>query len=161
MQAFGLARQLGIDRRTAQQYIDQYFDRYAGVRTYIDQTQAEARRVGYVTTLLGRRRHLPDLMSKNFQARSIAERMAVNTPIQGTAADIIKLAMLSVRRAMDQAGFEARMVLQVHDELVFEVPDREVPALTDLVRREMSGVFQLSVPLIVDVSHGNNWAEAH
>lgn len=160
-QAFGLAKQLGIDRKTAQRYIDQYFDRYAGVKAFIDQTLTLARQTGYVTTLLGRRRYLPDLTSSNHLTRSMAERMAVNTPIQGTAADIIKLAMLAVHRAMELARVNARMVLQVHDELVFEVPESEMAVMLDLVRREMQGVMNLDVPLIVDVQTGANWAEAH
>ncbi|MEW6267206.1 MAG: DNA polymerase I [Thermodesulfobacteriota bacterium] len=161
LQAFGLARQLGIDRKVAQGYIEAYFQRYAGVKAFIDRTLTEARRTGLVTTLLGRRRKLPELRSKNFQERSMAERMAVNTPIQGTAADLIKLAMLAVTRAVRSAGLEAKMVLQVHDELVFEVPADEVEKTAALVRREMEGVMSLAVPLIVDVSWGDHWAEAH
>ncbi len=161
LQAFGLAKQLGIERKVAQQYIDQYFQRYSGVKTFIEETLAEARRTGYVTTLLGRRRALPDLVSKNFQARSVAERMAVNTPIQGTAADFIKLAMLEVSRRLKEAGLQARMILQVHDELVFEVPEEELERTRELVRTAMEGVFKLSVPLTVDVNQGANWAEAH
>ena len=159
--AFGLSRQLGIDRKMAQKYIDQYFKQYAGVKTFIDQTMAEARKSGYVTTLLDRRRALPDLKSKNYQARSMAERMAVNTPIQGSAADLIKLAMLAVSRAMKKQNLASKMILQVHDELVFEVPEAELETMTGLVRREMESVYKLNVPLVVDVSHGPNWAEAH
>lgn len=159
--AFGLAKQLGISRKQAQAYIDQYFQRYTGVKTFIDQTMQEAKRTGFVTTMLGRRRLLPDLTSKNYQARSMAERMAVNTPIQGTAADLIKLAMLAVDRAVKKSGLEARMILQVHDELVFEVPEEEIEPAADLIKREMEGVIKLDVPLVVDVNYGLSWAAAH
>lgn len=159
--AFGLAKQLGISRKQAQAYIDQYFQRYTGVKTFIDQTMQEAKRTGFVTTMLGRRRLLPDLTTRNYQARSMAERMAVNTPIQGTAADLIKLAMLAVDRAVKKSGLKARMILQVHDELVFEVPEEEVKPAAALIKREMEGVVKLDVPLAVDISHGLSWAEAH
>jgi len=161
LQAFGLAKQLGIDRKEAQGYIEEYFKRYAGVKRFIDETLIEARKTGYVTTLLGRRRALPELKSKNYQARSMAERMAVNTPIQGTAADLIKLAMLNVDRAVKKSGLRAKMILQVHDELVFEAAEEEIEETARLVRREMEGVFTLSVPLVVEVNSGRSWAEAH
>jgi len=161
LQAFGLAKQLGIDRKEAQGYIEEYFKRYAGVKRFIDETLIEARKTGYVTTLLGRRRALPELRSKNYQARSMAERMAVNTPIQGTAADLIKLAMLNVDQALKKKGLKAQMILQVHDELVFEVAEDEIEETARLVRREMEGVFTLSVPLVVEVNSGRSWAEAH
>ena len=160
-QAFGLSRQLGIGRNEAQDLIDRYFLQYAGVKDFIDRTLEEAKKTGVVMTLLGRRRLLPDLTSKNYQARSMAERMAVNTPIQGAAADLIKLAMLNVSKALKNAGCKARMILQVHDELVFEVPESELEQVTSLVRDEMEGVYSLNVPLIVDANHGDNWAEAH
>ena len=160
-QAFGLSRQLGIERKQAQAYIDRYFERYAGVKAFIDQTLAEARETGCVTTLLGRRRNLPELKSRNYQARSMAERMAVNTPIQGTAADLIKLAMIAVFRELKSEGLQSRMILQVHDELVIEAPQDEVDRAMDLVRREMENVYPLDVPLTVDVHVGDNWAEAH
>ncbi|MFH1090635.1 MAG: DNA polymerase I, partial [Pseudomonadota bacterium] len=160
-QAFGLSKQLGIERKKAQNYIDQYFKKYSGVKAFIDQTIDQARKCGFVTTLFGRRRTLPDLTSKNYQARSMAERMAVNTPFQGTAADLIKKAMLQVHRAMKKAGYKSKMILQVHDELVFEAPEDEIEPLADLVKREMEGVIKLDVPLVVDVSVGVNWAAAH
>jgi DNA polymerase-1 len=160
-QAFGLSRQLGIDRKKAQAYIDQYFKQYAGVKAFIDRTLEEARQTGYVTTLLGRRRALPELGSKNFQARAMAERMAVNTPLQGTAADMIKKAMLAVHQALKKGPGRARMILQVHDELVFEVPVDELESLSRMVRDEMENVIRLDVPLVVDISSGANWAEAH
>jgi len=161
LQAFGLAKQLGIDRKEAQGYIEEYFKRYAGVKRYIDDTLKEAKKTGYVTTLLGRRRALPELRSKNYQARSMAERMAINTPIQGTAADLIKLAMLRVDQALKKKGLKAKMILQVHDELVFEAAEDEIEETARLVRREMEGVFTLSVPLVVEVNFGRSWAEAH
>ncbi|MFH1136260.1 MAG: DNA polymerase I [Pseudomonadota bacterium] len=160
-QAFGLSRQLGIGKKEAQDLIDRYFLQYSGVKDYIDRTLAEAHKTGLVSTLLGRRRALPDLDSKNYQNRSLAERMAINTPIQGAAADLIKLAMLGVHKALHQAGLKTKMILQVHDELVFEVPADELEAVAALVKSEMEGVHPLDAPLVVDVSHGDNWAEAH
>jgi DNA polymerase I len=159
--AFGLARQLGIERKQAQNYIDEYFRRYAGVKRFIDATLEQAHRDGYVKTLLGRRRNLPEIHSKNHQTRSMAERMAINTPIQGTAADLIKLAMLGVRRAIGREGLRSRMILQVHDELVFDVPEEEMDVMMGLVKREMETVYDLDVPLVVDAASGKNWAEAH
>ena len=161
MQAFGLARQLGIERKTAQQYIDQYFSRYSGVKAFIDETLSQARSRGYVSTLFNRRRHLPELNSRNRNTRSNAERMAVNTPIQGTAADIIKQAMLNVSQAMKTAELKAMMIMQVHDELVFEVPEDEVDRLTELVRTNMENAARLKTPLLVDIHAGISWADAH
>lgn len=161
LRAFGLSKQLGIEQKTAQAYIDQYFKRYAGVLDYISTTLEEAKKTGFVTTLMGRRRNLSDLNSKNFQVRTNAERMAVNTTIQGTAADLIKAAMLGIHRKLMEQGFHSRMLLQVHDELVFESPENEIEKLTEMVRREMESVAGLDVPLIVDVNMGDNWAEAH
>ena len=161
MQAFGLARQLGLERKVAQQYIDHYFERYSGVKAFIEATVEEARQNGYTTTLLGRRRRLPDLGSQNNNLRSNAERMAINTPLQGTAADIIKRAMLSVSRAMKKAHLKAKLILQVHDELVFEVPEKEAERLTQLVRIEMETALPLKTPLVVDIHLGSSWAQAH
>jgi DNA polymerase-1 len=158
---FGLAKQLGIEQKQAKAYIEQYFKRYSGVKEFIDGTLEEARKTGMVTTMLGRRRRLPELNSKNYQVRSMAERMAVNTPIQGSAADVIKLAMLAVQRRLLKEKRASKMILQVHDELVFEVPHEELDTMYALVKEEMEGVMKLAVPLIVDVSHGSNWAEAH
>lgn len=160
-QAFGLAKQLGIEKKQAQEYIDNYFERYSGVKEYMDETIAQARQNGYVTTLLGRRRPLPEINAKNYQTRSMAERMAINTPIQGTAADLIKKAMIEVRKSLQEAGFKTRMLLQVHDELVFEAPENEAERAAELIRRAMENVFVLDVPLVVDIALGNNWAEAH
>ena len=159
--AFGIANQLGIAQAEAQATIDRYFARYQGVRRFLDETVAAAAEAGFVRTLLGRRRYLPDLRSRNRALRQAAERMAVNTVIQGTAADLIKQAMVEVQQALRDAGLAARMLLQVHDELVFEAPERELPELTKLVKARMEGVYALSVPLVADVGTGKNWREAH
>jgi len=159
--AFGLAGQLGIAAAEAQETIDAYFERYRGVRRFIDETIRRAKQQGYVTTLLGRRRYLPDLSSRNRTLRQAAERMATNTVIQGTAADLIKKAMVEVDEALQAGGYQARMILQVHDELVFEVPETEVESLSELARSRMQEVFQLKVPLVVDADVGRNWREAH
>jgi DNA polymerase-1 len=159
--AFGIASQLGIAQAEAQATIDRYFERYRGVRRFLDETVAQARGQGFVRTLLGRRRYLPDLASRNRALRQAAERMAVNTVIQGTAADLIKKAMVEVAEALRAAGLAARMILQVHDELVFEAPERDVDALAALVRERMQSVYALRVPLRVDIGTGKNWREAH
>jgi DNA polymerase-1 len=159
--AYGLARQLGIASAEAQETIDAYFARYKGVRRFLDETVLRAREQGFVRTLLGRRRALPDLTSRNRVLRNAAERMAVNTVIQGTAADLIKKAMLEVDAALRQARLRTRMILQVHDELVFEAPQEEVETVRELARERMQGVMALRVPLLVDVGVGANWREAH
>jgi DNA polymerase-1 len=155
------ARELGVSMKEAETYIREYFARYAGVRTYLDATVAEARAKGWVTTVLGRRRYLPELNARDPGVRQFAERAATNTPIQGSAADLIKLAMLEVRRRLQQAGSGAQMLLQVHDELVLEVPHDELEAVRNLVREAMEGVWSLKVPLRVDVHDGADWAAAH
>jgi len=154
---FGLSRDLGITRKEAKTYIDNYFVRYAGVKSWIDQIIAQAREQGFVTTLLGRRRYLNDILSKNFNLRSFAERTAMNTPIQGSAADIIKIAMVNIHNKMESNRFAARMILQVHDELVFEVPPQEVSRLITLVKEEMEEAYKVDVPLKVDMQVGFNW----
>jgi DNA polymerase-1 len=159
--AFGLANQLGIASAEAQATIDAYFARYQGVRRFLDETIAEARREGFVRTLLGRRRHLPDLASRNRALKNAAERMAVNSVIQGTAADLIKKAMVEVDADLSAAGLRSRMILQVHDELVFEVPEREVAELSRRIPERMQAVLPLRVPLVVDLGVGSNWREAH
>ncbi len=159
--AFGIANQLGIPQSEAQDTIDRYFARYEGVRRFLDETQEAAREAGYVTTLLGRRRYLPDLGSRNRGLRQAAERMATNTVIQGTAADLIKKAMVEVHAALADEGLGARMILQVHDELVFEVVPDEVDATDALVRERMEQVYVLDVPLTVEAGTGSNWREAH
>lgn len=161
MGAHRLARDLGISRREAQDFIDRYFERFSGVRAFLDRTVEAARRDGYVSTLEGRRRYLPDISAKQFNVRANAERMATNAPLQGSAADLIKIAMVSIDRRLRREHFGARMLLQVHDELLFEVPEAEVEVLKQLVKSEMEGVRSLSVPLVVDVGVGDNWAEAH
>ncbi len=161
LSAFGLANQLGIASAEAQATIDAYFTRYTGVRRFLDRTLEEAREQGYVVTLLGRRRYLPDLASRNRALRGAAERMAVNSVIQGTAADLIKKAMVEVSQALDEAALGARMILQVHDELVFEAPSGTLQALEGLVRERMEAVYALEVPLLVDVGVGDSWREAH
>jgi len=159
--AFGIAHQLGIAQADAQSTIDAYFAQYRGVRRFLDATVAEAKREGFVRTLLGRRRYLPDLASRNRVLRQAAERMAVNTVIQGTAADLIKKAMVEVAQALEERELSARMILQVHDELVFEVSEAEAEQLESLVRERMESVYALEVPLIVEVGLGSNWRKAH
>jgi DNA polymerase-1 len=159
--AFGLARDIGVSNAEAKRYIDGYFARYPKVRQFIDRTIAQARTAGYVTTLLGRRRYIPELSASSAPVRNFGERMAVNTPIQGTAADLIKLAMISIHHALKDRGLGTRMILQVHDELIFEVPDDETDMLKGLVRSEMEGVLKLDVPIKVDIGVGLNWDEAH
>jgi DNA polymerase-1 len=159
-QAFGLASSLKIPRAEAQEMIDRYFEAYPGVRAYLDGSIEFARKTGYATTMYGRKRHIKDINSRNFQLRSFAERTAMNHPMQGTAADIIKFAMIRVPERMREEGLASKLVLQIHDELDFEVPEGEVEALSSLVRETMEGVCELRVPLLADVSYGSNWAEA-
>ncbi|MAF49476.1 MAG: DNA polymerase I [Rhodospirillales bacterium] len=159
--AFGLARQLGIGRGEAAAYIDAYFERYPGIRAYMDQAKEQAREHGYVTTLYGRKCHAPGIEDKNSARRNFAERAAINAPIQGGAADIIKRAMIRLPGELAAAGLRAAMLLQVHDELIFEVPETELEATAELVKRIMESVAQLDVPLVVDTGHGANWDEAH
>ena len=158
--AFGLAAQLGISRGEAEKYIKNYFARYVGVRQFIDATIAHVRETGVTKTLFGRERPIPDINSRNANARGFAERTAVNSPLQGTAADLIKLAMVRIDGAMRSERHQAAMLLQVHDELVFECPPEEVKPLSALVKREMEGAYQLKVPLLVDIGVGDNWRDA-
>lgn len=160
LSAFGLSQTLGISREEAQAFIDAYFQRYSGVRTWLDATIEEARRTGTVRTLFGRIRPIPDIQSKNFNTRQFAERTAVNSPIQGTAADIIKIAMIRVHRALRQKRLPSKILLQVHDELVLETPGPEVETASSLVRGEMEGAASLAVPLKVDLKVADNWMEA-
>ncbi len=157
---FGLAQTLCIDRKEAELYIRRYFERYAGVREFIDKTIAEVRQAGVAKTLFGRRRPIPDMQSRNPAARSFAERTAVNTPLQGTAADLIKLAMIRISKILKEEKLQTRMLLQVHDELVFEAPPAEVTAVKELVKTQMESVYQLSVPMVVDTGSGPNWRDA-
>ena len=161
MSPFGLSRELGIGGKEAKTYIDHYFDRYPGVKEYIEGLKATARKDGYVLTLMGRRRTLKDIDSRNKVLREAAERMAINTPIQGSAADLIKMAMIRVDREFREAGTEARLILQVHDELIVEAPEREAAGAGRILKEAMEGVAKLSVPLTVSVSRGKNWGEIH
>jgi DNA polymerase-1 len=161
MSAFGLAKQLGISRGEAQEYVDLYFDRYPGVKQYMDDIRARASEKGYVETVFGRRLYLPEINARNAQRRQYAERSAINAPMQGTAADIIKRAMIRVYAWLEEKKPAARMIMQVHDELVFEVAEAEVDAVTDDVIELMNGAAELSVPLKVEVGTGSNWDEAH
>jgi DNA polymerase-1 len=161
LSSFGLANQLGIAAGEAQATIDAYFARFRGVREFLDETVATARERGFVSTLLGRRRYLPDLGSRNRALRTAAERMATNTVIQGSAADLIKKAMVELHGILGERESAARMILQVHDELVFEVPDAELGGVESLVRERMEGVLELQVPLMVEIGVGKNWREAH
>jgi DNA polymerase-1 len=158
--AFGLSQQSDMSVGEAKTFIDTYFKRYPGVRSYIDQTIARARQDGVVRTLFGRRRFLPDLNSSNRQRREFAERNAVNTPMQGTAADIIKMAMIEIDRHLYQEGKLSVMTLQVHDELVFDAHKSEIEWLKALVKSSMENVVELQVPLITDIGTGDNWLEA-
>ncbi|MBP3229027.1 MAG: DNA polymerase I [Bacteroidaceae bacterium] len=159
--AFGLAERMEVSRGEARELIDNYFRTFPGVRAFIDQAIEKARQQGYIETLFGRRRYLPDINSRNGTVRGYAERNAVNAPIQGTAADIIKLAMVRIARRMEEEKLQAKMVLQVHDELNFSVPAAELPRLRELVVHEMEHVLALSVPLVADCGQGANWLEAH
>jgi DNA polymerase-1 len=159
--AFGLAQDIGVSNNEAKKYIDNYFARYPHVREFIDKTIEEGKTNGYVTTLFKRRRFIPELASSVAAVRNFGERMAVNTPIQGTAADLIKLAMINIQKRLAQEGLRSKMILQVHDELVFEVPDPEIEVMKKIVQEEMEGVLTLSVPIKVDIGVGKNWDEAH
>ena len=159
--SFGLAQRLHIGRAEAKKIIEDYFANFPAISSFIEDTLASARETGYVETIFGRRRYLPDINSKNGTVRALAERTAVNAPIQGTSADIIKLAMINVNRRLEAEGLQSRMVLQIHDELMFDAVAGEVETLERIVREEMENVTQLSVPLTVECNHGNNWLEAH
>ena len=159
-QAYGLSQTLDIPMGEAREMIDRYFEAYPGVRAYLDRTVEDAKACGYAVTMFGRRRPIPELQMKNPVQRGFGERTAMNHPMQGSAADIIKLAMIRVARRLREEGFAARMVLQVHDELDFECPVSEVEALTALVREEMENVVELRVPLIAEASTGVTWADA-
>ena len=159
--AFGLSQRLGIGRAEAKKIIEDYFEKFPAISSFIEDTLAAARENGYVETLFGRRRYLPDINSRNATVRSLAERTAINAPIQGTSADIIKLAMINVDRRMRQEGLKSRMVLQIHDELLFDAIPEELETLEKIVVEEMENVTKLSIPLTVECNHGNNWLEAH
>lgn len=157
---YGLSQNLGITRKEAAQFIERYFSVFDRVKGYMEEIVATARKQGYVTTLLNRRRYLPEIMDRNFNIRSFAERTAMNTPIQGSAADIIKLAMVNMAQELKKLNLRSRMLLQVHDELVFEVPPEELEQMKALVPQVMESAIKLSVPLKADVSYGKSWYEA-
>ena len=159
--SFGLSQRLGISRSESKQIIEDYFANFPAIESYIQDTLSSARESGYVETLFGRRRYLPDITSRNATVKALAERTAVNAPIQGTAADIIKLAMINVADRLDKEGFKSRMILQIHDELLFDACPEEVESLTKVIKEEMENVITLSVPLTVECNYGNNWLEAH
>lgn len=161
MSAFGLARQLDITRGEAQQYVDRYFERYPGVKKYMEDTKEMAKQQGYVETVYGRRLYLPEINARNAMRRQYAERTAINAPMQGTAADIIKRAMIDLDGVIEKSKLDIRMIMQVHDELVFEVPEAMVESASDIIKNSMASAASLSVPLIVDVGIGKNWDEAH
>ena len=159
-QAYGLSTSLHIPRREAQEMIDRYFEAYPGVRAYLDRTVAEAKSNVWVETMFGRKRHVPDILARNANLRSFGERTAMNHPMQGSAADIIKLAMVAVDRRMRNEGLASRLILQIHDELDFEVPESELEEMSRVVKETMEGVVELSVPLVAEVSYGKDWASA-
>ena len=161
MSAFGLAKQLGIARGQAAEYVHLYFDRYPGVKAYMDNIREQAREQGYVETVFGRRLYLPEINARNANRRQYAERTAINAPMQGTAADIIKRAMIEVQAWLDREQADGRMIMQVHDELVFEVAGGDIDAFAKQVTAIMCAAAELSVPLKVDVGRGSNWDEAH
>jgi DNA polymerase I len=161
MSSFGLARNLGIENAAAKSYIDRYFQRYPGVKQYMDETRLSAKSRGYVETVFGRRLYLPEINSPNGPRRGGAERQAINAPMQGTAADLIKLSMVKVQEVLDREQRRTKMIMQVHDELVFEVPEDEVEWLRTEIPRLMAGVAELRVPLLAEIGVGANWEEAH
>jgi DNA polymerase-1 len=158
--ANALARQLKIEYAEAKLFIETYFERFAGVRQWLDGSIAQARVRGYVETIFNRRRYIPEINDRNFNTRAFGERLSQNSPIQGSAADLIKIAMIRIHRALMDDKRESRMLLQVHDELVFEAPPHEVEAMKVMIVREMTGAVALDVPLVVDVGTGANWVEA-
>jgi DNA polymerase-1 len=161
MSAYGLSQQLGTEPKIAQTYIDEYFNKYKGVQNYIEKSLEEAREKGYVTTLFHRRRYLPDVHSPTVPIRQASERMAINTPLQGTAADIIKLAMIHIQNRIEEFGLATKMIMQVHDELVFEIPEEEIQNAFSIIQKEMETVIHLFVPLKISIHSGRNWAEVH
>ncbi len=160
VEAFGLSQRVGISKAEARKVIDDYFDTYKGIRAYMDRIPEEAREKGYVTSLFGRRRYFPGIRDRNFAVRSRAEREAINMPIQGTASDIVKIAMIKVYKALKAEGYQTRMIMQVHDELLFEGPSSEVKAASEIIKREMESAAQLDVPLIAEIGAGDNWMDA-
>jgi DNA polymerase-1 len=160
VEAFGLSQRVGISRAEARKVIDDYFETYKGIREYMDRIPEEAREKGFVTSLFGRRRYLPGIRDRNFSVRSRAEREAINMPIQGTASDIVKIAMIKVAEAIKKEGLNTKMIMQVHDELLFETPKGEVEAASAIIKREMESAATLDVPLIAEIGAGDNWMSA-
>ena len=156
---YGLAQGLGISNQEAQEYINAYFERYPGVRDYIRETIQSAKNMGYVTTLLNRRRYIPDINSRNYHLRSFAERAAMNTPIQGSAADIIKVAMVNVYNHLKQNNFKTKLLLQVHDEIILNVPKTELLPVKQILKQDMENAISLKVPLVADFTQGYTWEE--
>ena len=161
MSAFGLAKQLGVERSAAQQYIDRYFSRYPGVANYMDRSKSQAKELGYVETVFGRRLTLPEIHASNHQLRQAAERAAINAPMQGTAADLIKIAMINVDRWLRNDGLKTNIIMQVHDELILETPEEELELILAQVPQRMAAIAKLSVPLVADIGFGDNWEQAH
>ena len=159
--AFGLSSQTSLTRKESKIIIDAYYESYPGLKSFINKQINFARENGYVETILGRRRYLRDINSRNSIVRSASERNAINAPIQGSAADIIKLAMININKRLKNEKLETKMMLQVHDELVFETPKKEIEKCVKIIRHEMENVFDLRVKLKVDINYGNNWLEAH
>jgi DNA polymerase-1 len=157
---YGLANNLGIPRKVAKQYIETYFERYPGIKNYMERVVRDAKDKGYVETLFHRRRELPDINSRNFNIRQFAERTAINSPIQGSAADILKIAMINLDKALVDGQFKTKMLLQVHDEIILQVPKDEIEAVKTLVKETMESAIDLSVPLIADENVGQTWYEA-
>jgi len=159
--AFGLAQRMRISRTEAKELIDNYFINYKGVRDYMDNSIRQAREKGYVETMFGRRRYLPDILSRNSNVRGNAERNAINAPIQGSAADIIKIAMIDIHKEIKSRGLKSKMILQVHDELIFDTDAGELDLMKKIVREKMESAVKLKVPLLVEIGFGQNWLEAH
>ena len=157
---FSLAQDIGVSRQEARDYMEKYLETFSGVRAYMDRVKEQAKKAGYVATLLGRRRWLPELKSSNYNLRSFGERVALNMPIQGTAADVMKLAMIRVAARLKAEGLRARLVLQVHDELIVECPQEETEQVKALLTQEMEGAGQFSVPLVAEAGAGHSWAQA-
>jgi DNA polymerase-1 len=157
--AFGLSKQLGISMREASDFIKTYFERYPGVLSYLERSKAQVRKTGVSTTLTGRLRPIPEIHNQNPSIRHGAERLAINTPLQGTAADLIKIAMIEIDRVIRERALKGKMILQIHDELIFELPDEEISIFKTLVKEKMERVLQLNVPIEVHIAVGKNWAE--
>jgi DNA polymerase-1 len=160
VEAFGLSTRVGITKAEARKVIDDYFETYKGIRRYMDEIPLDAKKNGFVTSLYGRRRYFPSINDRNFTVRARQEREAINMPIQGTASDIVKIAMIRVNKALEREQLETKMIMQVHDELLFEVPKAEVERASEIIKTEMENAAELDVPLIVEVGIGNNWMDA-